>query len=217
MIVVRDLSFISNHRNNFSDKINSNSFARFSMTDDLPTQYALTGEQSKRKSTVKARISALRQLNIFVKTKKINAAEFTERDPESDDKLYRTVELENTFCSQNFWMQYGTFIVDFAKKKNKKALSPASAYNYMGIAKERIRLIYPNNRIWIDHQRYAGNYGWFSNIIDHVKGILTTRLQESGLSVEQDCLPIGILTQLILVFIQIYLSYIRIIIQIYLS
>jgi len=38
-----------------------------------------------------------------------------------------------------------------------KALSdedfmPTSAYNYMGSAKERIRLIYPDNPIWIGHE-----------------------------------------------------------------
>jgi hypothetical protein len=93
---------ISNHRNVFSDKMNSNNFARCSMTCDLPTQYALTGEQSSRKNTVKARITALHQHNIFVESLNINAAQFSERDSESDDKLY--------FCSQDFWMQYGTFL-----------------------------------------------------------------------------------------------------------
>lgn len=188
-----------------------------SVTDDhYPTQYALTGEHSSRKSTVNARISALHQLNLYVQARKINATKFSERDSETDAKLYHTTELENTFCSKNFWMQYATFLVDFATKQKKgEAFSPATAYNYIGIAKERIRLIYPNNRIWIGHEWCKGNnpssYGWFSKIRDRVRSILTTRRQESGLLVEEEYLPIGILTQLLLIIIQIYLSYIYVI------
>jgi len=201
-------------------KMNSERLPRYSVTDDhlYPSQYALTGEQSTRNSTVNVRISALYQLNVYIRKRDINATPFKERDSETDATLYHTTELENIFCSKKFWMQYATFLVDFATKQKKgDAFSPGTAYNYIGIAKERIRLIYPDNQIWIGHEWLKGNNsssnGWFTKIRDQVRSILTTRRQESGLLVEEEYLPIGtcILTLLLLVIIHIYLSYMYII------
>ena len=86
-----------------------------------------------------------------------------------------TPELENLFCDKNFWQQFGTFMKDHANPVNnpEKLFHSTTVYNYFGMAKERIRLIHPENPIWVGHEWEKGTsnsyYGWFSKIRDMVR------------------------------------------------
>jgi hypothetical protein len=80
------------------------------------------------------------------------------------------------FRCKNFWQQFGTFVKDHASPiNNPEELlfhSTTTVYNYFGMAKERIRLIYPENPILVGHELEKGTSnsdGWFSRIKDMVR------------------------------------------------
>lgn len=110
--------------------------------------YALTGEQSNKESTARARSSGLKQFNTFLKTKNVDII-FAARNATTDEK-YKTPELENYFCDKRFWQEFGTFIKEDAtpqsNNRDDNMFCPGTVYNYFGMAKERIRLIFPDNR-----------------------------------------------------------------------
>jgi len=71
---------------------------------------------------------------------------------------------------------------------------PSTVYNYFGMAKERIRLIYPDNSIWPGHEWVHGSEqsdGWFSKIRDDVKKYVEDVRLKSGRSNKKITLPIG--------------------------
>jgi len=112
--------------------------------------YELTGEQRNRESTAKSRNSGLKQLNIFLKNKNVDV-ELGARNHISDERL-KTPDLEELFCSKTFWQEFGTFIKEHATPQSNNRADDmfygSTCYNYIGIAKERIRLIYPDNRFF---------------------------------------------------------------------
>ena len=112
--------------------------------------YALTGEQSNRESTARTRNSGLKHFNTFLRTKLVNI-QFGPRNHVTDE-IYKTPELEKYFCDRVFWREFGTFIKEDATPQNTNRddnmYYPGTIYNYFGIAKERIRLIYPDNRFY---------------------------------------------------------------------
>ena len=145
--------------------------------------YALTGEQSNKPSTARPRVAGLHQFNIFMDSMGMKI-QLGPRDVEGDKKYAEDLELQKIFCSKEFWMQWGTFVADYATKQNSdEPLSPSSAYNYIGMAKERVRLIYPDHPIWIGHEWNRGDTsgdGWFTKIRDTVKNMLKDKRQKSG-------------------------------------
>lgn len=110
--------------------------------------YALTGEQSNKDSTSRTRNSGLKQFNTFLQIKNVDI-QFGQRNYLNDEQ-YKTPELEKLFCDKRFWQEYGTFIKQDATpqsiNRDDKMFFPRTVYNYFGMAKERVRLIYPENR-----------------------------------------------------------------------
>ncbi len=56
-----------------------------------------------------------------------------------------------------FLQEFGTFIKQDATPQSSNRgdnmfYYPSTVYNYFGMAKERIRLIYPDNSIWPGHE-----------------------------------------------------------------
>eukprot|EP00597_Dinobryon_sp_UTEXLB2267_P018643 CAMPEP_0201101000 /NCGR_PEP_ID=MMETSP0812-20130820/9809_1 /ASSEMBLY_ACC=CAM_ASM_000668 /TAXON_ID=98059 /ORGANISM="Dinobryon sp., Strain UTEXLB2267" /LENGTH=737 /DNA_ID=CAMNT_0047357619 /DNA_START=21 /DNA_END=2231 /DNA_ORIENTATION=- len=161
--------------------------------------YALTGEQSNKESTTRTRNSGLKQFNTFLKTKNVDI-QFGARNPVADEK-YQTPELEKFFCDKRFWQEFGTFIKQDAtpqsNNRDDNMFYPGTVYNYFGMAKERIRLIYPafvNNSIWPGHEwNHGGDQtdGWFSKIRDDVKKYVEDVRLKAGKTNKKVTLPIG--------------------------
>jgi hypothetical protein len=158
--------------------------------------YELTGEQSNKSSTSRTRNSGLKQFNMFLQTKNVTI-QFGPRNPEDDEK-YKTSELEKYFCNKKFWQEFGTFIKQDAtpqsSNRDDNMFYPSTVYNYFGMAKERIRLIYPDNSIWPGHEWVHGSEqsdGWFSKIRDDVKKYVEDVRLKSGRSNKKITLPIG--------------------------
>jgi hypothetical protein len=158
--------------------------------------YELTGEQSNKGSTARTRNSGLKQFNMFLQTKNVTI-QFGPRNPEDDEK-YKTAELENYFCNKKFWQEFGTYIKQDAtpqsSNRDDNMFYPSTVYNYFGMAKERIRLIYPDNSVWPGHEWVHGSEqsdGWFSKIRDDVKKYVEDVRLKSGRSNKKITLPIG--------------------------
>ena len=79
--------------------------------------YDRTGVQSSKSSTVKTRIHGIGPFNDFLKSLKVSII-FDERKPDSN--LKQNEDAENYFCKKEFWQWYGTYLKDFATKKNSE-------------------------------------------------------------------------------------------------
>jgi hypothetical protein len=133
---------------------------------------------------------------MFLQTKNVTI-QFGPRYPEDDEK-YKTAELENYFCNKTFWQEFGTYIKQDAtpqsSNRDDNMFYPSTVYNYFGMAKERIRLIYPDNSVWPGHEWVHGSEqsdGWFSKIRDDVKKYVEDVRLKSGRSNKKITLPIG--------------------------
>mmetsp|Transcript_2365 Transcript_2365/g.3211 ORF Transcript_2365/g.3211 Transcript_2365/m.3211 type:complete len:603 (-) Transcript_2365:353-2161(-) len=158
--------------------------------------YALTGEQSNKESTARARNSGLKQFNTFLRNKNVDI-QFGARNHINDEK-YKTPELEKFFCDKKFWQEFGTYIKQDAtpqsNNRDDNMYYPGTIYNYFGMAKERIRLIYPDNSIWPGHEwKHGGDQsdGWFSKIRDDVKKYVEDIRLKAGKTNKKVTLPIG--------------------------
>ena len=62
------------------------------------------------------------------------------------------------------------------------------------MAKERIRLIYPENPIWVGHEWEKGTSnsdGWFSKIRDMVRDHIASKRLAAGKTIKRKTLPIA--------------------------
>lgn len=74
-------------------------------TDNIEaTIYRKSGEKGTAKSTVTARNAALNHFNDFLKTKRLPTFEMLS---------------EAQLCNKSLWQEYGTYLSEFARQKNK--------------------------------------------------------------------------------------------------
>jgi len=110
---------------------------------------------SSRKSTVQGKETAMGHFKNFLEESKIPFIDSrnTSKSSSSTDADLAFKEQEAVLC---IWQKFGTYLCDFVKKSNGEGLSSGTGKDYLGQAKECIRLMYENNPIWKDHSLKKG-------------------------------------------------------------
>ena len=88
---------------------------------------------------------------MFLKIKNVES-----QNPEDDEK-YKTCTLEKYFCNIKKFGKSLEQLLSSMLHRNRQIemitlFYPSTVYNYFGMAKERIRLIFPDNNIWPGHE-----------------------------------------------------------------
>ena len=110
-----------------------------------------------RKSTAQVKETAMGHFKNFLEDSKIpfinRSTKNTSKSSSSTDADLAFKEQEAVLC---IWQKFGTYLCDFVKKSNGEGLSSGTGKDYLGQAKECIRLMYENNPIWKDHSLKKG-------------------------------------------------------------
>uniref|UniRef100_A0A7S3H495 Uncharacterized protein n=1 Tax=Spumella elongata TaxID=89044 RepID=A0A7S3H495_9STRA len=137
-----------------------------------PKLYRRSGEKGEAPATINGRNSALVHFNDFLSTKKL-----PNFDQLSADQL----------CIESLWQEYGTYLSEFAKKKNKDDdfLSDGTALNALSYPKELARIKYPGHNVWQTQKT------WVARIRIDIRNVVLRRCIELGIQTSKKSKPIG--------------------------
>ena len=109
--------------------------------------YRRVGDRGHRPDTEIGRNSALLQLMTYCSSRAI---------PHPRNENWNKIQGELDLCNEEFWQRFGGFLIDHAKTRFGTGFVGSSAGQYLSHCKEYVRELFPNHRIWINHETAKG-------------------------------------------------------------
>jgi hypothetical protein len=103
---------------------------------------------------------------------------------------------ENQICNEDFWYEFGMYMLTSAKRQNdNERFSASTAISYFGICKEYSLKKFHSNKFWLNHDGIKGGKnnggGWYTKIVKAMDDFSIKRAISEGISLDNKSTPVG--------------------------